>query len=147
MDSRYRNFLMACAVLMVQPFEPFYFPLIDEPIPPGIRNLQQWIEVAWDSGTRPVEVCATLTQKSIRFRSRGQAAAQEASRYTQMDRYIRHLGCLLFPRNTVSRSPYIWFNYANQPPFIVQPDRNWSTSTLPGQMVSPLPRNWHLGNL
>ncbi|KAF5324490.1 hypothetical protein D9611_004483 [Ephemerocybe angulata] len=49
----YLNFLMACAVLMVQPFEPMYFPLLDEPIPPGIRNLQQWIEIAWDAGFDP----------------------------------------------------------------------------------------------
>jgi hypothetical protein len=44
---------MACAVLMVQPFEPLYFPLIDEPISPGIRNLQRWIELAWGFGFDP----------------------------------------------------------------------------------------------
>lgn len=65
-EDRYRNFLMVCAVLMVQPFEPLYFPLIDEPIPPSIRNLQQWIEIAWDIGRHlfrslsmlPSELCS-----------------------------------------------------------------------------------------
>lgn len=52
LQFRYRNFLMACAVLMVQPFEPMYFPLIDGPIPPGIQNLQKWIESAWEAGMR-----------------------------------------------------------------------------------------------
>ncbi|KAF9262200.1 hypothetical protein L218DRAFT_929875 [Marasmius fiardii PR-910] len=46
----YRNFLMACAALMDQPFQPMYFPLLDEPISPGIRNLQRWIEEAWRKG-------------------------------------------------------------------------------------------------
>ncbi|KAK7049209.1 hypothetical protein VNI00_005810 [Paramarasmius palmivorus] len=46
----YRNFLMACAALMDQPYQPLYFPLLDEPISPGIRNLQKWIEEAWQNG-------------------------------------------------------------------------------------------------
>ncbi|KAJ3886607.1 peptidase family C78-domain-containing protein [Lentinula edodes] len=46
----YRNFLMACAALMDQPYQPMYFPLLDKPISPGIRNLQAWIEEAWNSG-------------------------------------------------------------------------------------------------
>ncbi|KAG7086678.1 hypothetical protein E1B28_002617 [Marasmius oreades] len=46
----YRNFLMASAALMDQPFQPMYFPLLDKPISPGIRNLQQWIEQAWKDG-------------------------------------------------------------------------------------------------
>ncbi|KAJ3523640.1 hypothetical protein NMY22_g11347 [Coprinellus aureogranulatus] len=49
----YRNFLMICAALMVQQIEPLYFPLLDEPVPPGIRNLQLWIETAWESGFDP----------------------------------------------------------------------------------------------
>jgi hypothetical protein len=48
--SRYRNFLMACAALMDQSFQPLYFPLLDAPIGPGVRNLQTWIETAWKAG-------------------------------------------------------------------------------------------------
>jgi hypothetical protein len=47
---RYRNFLMACAALMDQSFQPLYFPLLDAPIGPGVRNLQTWIEIAWQAG-------------------------------------------------------------------------------------------------
>ncbi|KAH8108150.1 peptidase family C78-domain-containing protein [Cristinia sonorae] len=46
----YRNFLMACAALMSQSEQPLYFPLLDDPTPPSVRNLQQWIEDAWKSG-------------------------------------------------------------------------------------------------
>ncbi|KAH9951283.1 peptidase family C78-domain-containing protein [Amylocystis lapponica] len=46
----YRNFLMACAVLMAQSQQPMYFPLLDAPTSPGIRNLQACIEEAWDKG-------------------------------------------------------------------------------------------------
>jgi hypothetical protein len=46
----YRNFLMACAALMVQPLQPTYFPLLDHPLPPGVRNLQRMIEAAWEQG-------------------------------------------------------------------------------------------------
>ncbi|KAJ3815746.1 peptidase family C78-domain-containing protein [Lentinula lateritia] len=46
----YRNFLMSCSALMDQPYQPMYFPLLDKPISPGIRNLQAWIEEAWNSG-------------------------------------------------------------------------------------------------
>ncbi|KIK63690.1 hypothetical protein GYMLUDRAFT_40754 [Collybiopsis luxurians FD-317 M1] len=49
----YRNFLMSCAVLLDQPYQPMYFPLLDQPIPPGIRNLQRWIEEAWKNGFDP----------------------------------------------------------------------------------------------
>ncbi|KAF8163131.1 peptidase family C78-domain-containing protein [Crassisporium funariophilum] len=46
----YRNFLMACGALMNQTQQPLYFPLLDSPIPPSIRNLQSWIEAAWKEG-------------------------------------------------------------------------------------------------
>ncbi|KAF9567624.1 DUF1671-domain-containing protein [Agrocybe pediades] len=49
----YRNFLMACAGLMSQTKQPLYFPLLDSPLPPSIRNLQQWIESAWKEGYDP----------------------------------------------------------------------------------------------
>jgi len=44
---------MACASLMDQPFQPMYFPLLDDPIPPGVRNLQRIIEDAWKAGFDP----------------------------------------------------------------------------------------------
>lgn len=47
---RYRNFLMACSALMTQTQQPMYFPLLDDPSPPGVRNLQKWIEDAWKQG-------------------------------------------------------------------------------------------------
>ncbi|CAK5279477.1 unnamed protein product [Mycena citricolor] len=50
----YRNFLMACTVLMDQPFQPTYFSLLKSPILPGVRNLQTWIEMAWKDGYDPV---------------------------------------------------------------------------------------------
>ncbi|KAF8184941.1 peptidase family C78-domain-containing protein [Mycena galopus ATCC 62051] len=49
----YRNFLMACTALMDQQMQPMYFPLLDSPSPPSVRNLQQWIEGAWDDGFDP----------------------------------------------------------------------------------------------
>jgi hypothetical protein len=48
---RYRNFLMACAALMAQDIRPEYMNLLDEPTPPGVRNLQSWIEAAWSAGS------------------------------------------------------------------------------------------------
>jgi len=48
----YRNFLMACSALMTQTQQPLYFPMLESPLPPSIRNLQSWIEAAWrDGGT------------------------------------------------------------------------------------------------
>ncbi|KAF7359376.1 hypothetical protein MSAN_01280200 [Mycena sanguinolenta] len=49
----YRNFMMACTALMDQQSQPMYFPLLDHPIPPGVRNLQQWLENAWSEGFDP----------------------------------------------------------------------------------------------
>ncbi|KAF9532353.1 peptidase family C78-domain-containing protein [Crepidotus variabilis] len=49
----YRNFLMVCASLMSQTQQPMYFPLLDAPISPSIRNLQRWIEDAWSEGFDP----------------------------------------------------------------------------------------------
>ncbi|KAI0807167.1 peptidase family C78-domain-containing protein [Fomes fomentarius] len=46
----YRNYLMACAALMDQQEQPMYFPLLDAPVPPGIRNLQILLERAWRAG-------------------------------------------------------------------------------------------------
>lgn len=41
---------MACTALMDQQVQPMYFPALDHPTPPGVRNLQQWIEDAWTAG-------------------------------------------------------------------------------------------------
>ena len=41
---------MACAALMNQQMQSIYFALLDDPIPPGVRNLQHWIEDAWKEG-------------------------------------------------------------------------------------------------
>lgn len=49
-QCRYRNYLMACAALMDQQAQPMYFPLLDAPVPPGIRNLQILLERAWRAG-------------------------------------------------------------------------------------------------
>ncbi|THH10282.1 hypothetical protein EW145_g1427 [Phellinidium pouzarii] len=46
----YRNFLMACTALIDQQVQPMYFSVLDQPIPPGVRNLQRWIEDAWKAG-------------------------------------------------------------------------------------------------
>lgn len=44
---------MACAALMAQQRQPMYFPLLDTPTPPGIRNLQVLLEEAWKNGEMP----------------------------------------------------------------------------------------------
>jgi hypothetical protein len=36
---------------MEQTTQPGYAELLKEPIPPGVDNLQRWIEEAWDLGT------------------------------------------------------------------------------------------------
>jgi hypothetical protein len=41
---------MTCAALMCQQIQTIYFPLLDDPFPPGVRNLQRWIEAAWKEG-------------------------------------------------------------------------------------------------
>lgn len=41
---------MACAALMDQQIQSIYFALLDDPFPPGVRNLQRWIEAAWKEG-------------------------------------------------------------------------------------------------
>lgn len=46
----YRNFLMLCAALMDQQQQPLYYPLLDAPLSPSIRNLQALIETAWKEG-------------------------------------------------------------------------------------------------
>ncbi|KZS99169.1 DUF1671-domain-containing protein [Sistotremastrum niveocremeum HHB9708] len=46
----YRNFLMACIPLLDQSDQPGYAPLLLQTRPPGVRNLQHWIEDAWKDG-------------------------------------------------------------------------------------------------
>ncbi|KAN0075359.1 Peptidase family C78 domain containing protein, partial [Tylopilus felleus] len=46
----YRNFLITCAALMDQQLQTLYFPLLDDRLPPSVRNLQHWLEDAWKHG-------------------------------------------------------------------------------------------------
>ncbi|KAG9050079.1 hypothetical protein FS837_007832 [Tulasnella sp. UAMH 9824] len=48
----YRNFMMAATALTTQPYQSSYFAMLesDPRSPPGIRNLQKWIESAWKDG-------------------------------------------------------------------------------------------------
>ena len=41
---------MTCAALMDQQSQTIYFPHLDDPFPPGVRNLQRWLEDAWELG-------------------------------------------------------------------------------------------------
>ena len=41
---------MASIALMEQTTQPGYAKLLKKPIPPGIDNLQRWVEAAWDLG-------------------------------------------------------------------------------------------------
>ncbi|TFK54817.1 hypothetical protein OE88DRAFT_1732116 [Heliocybe sulcata] len=46
----YRNFLMVCTALLSQTQRKEYWDLLEKPTPPGVRNLQKWIEEAWKQG-------------------------------------------------------------------------------------------------
>jgi hypothetical protein len=48
--SSYRNYLMVCTALMDQHIQPMYFPLLDHPLPPSVRNLQKTVQAAWRDG-------------------------------------------------------------------------------------------------
>jgi hypothetical protein len=52
----YRCFEMACTALMDQQLQLMYFPLLDSPTSPCVRNLQLWIEEAWKEGTSAIFV-------------------------------------------------------------------------------------------
>lgn len=57
---------MACAALMDQQIQPMYFPLLDTPSTPGVRNLQILIERAWRDGklcSSCIEILLTLTSR------------------------------------------------------------------------------------
>jgi len=41
---------MACIALMEQTKQSGYVKLLEKPIPPGVDNLQRWIENAWELG-------------------------------------------------------------------------------------------------
>lgn len=62
--ARYRNFVMSCSALMGQQLQPLYFPLLDSPIAPGVRNLQQWIESAWANGDCASPIFSTLAEQA-----------------------------------------------------------------------------------
>lgn len=81
---------MACSVLMSQQEQPLYFPLLDSPLAPGIRNLQLWIEDAWMHGQKELLISdATHIYTVTRFRSRRSTAVGQAIGDSQMDWYIR----------------------------------------------------------
>lgn len=42
--------MMICSTLVDQQEQPMYYPLLDSPIRPGVRQLQLWLEVAWADG-------------------------------------------------------------------------------------------------
>ncbi|KAG6884698.1 hypothetical protein C0992_005903, partial [Termitomyces sp. T32_za158] len=46
----YRNFQMACAALMDQNIQPDYLKLLSGSPSPGVRDIQRWIEDAWNAG-------------------------------------------------------------------------------------------------
>ncbi|KAH8829574.1 peptidase family C78-domain-containing protein [Flagelloscypha sp. PMI_526] len=46
----YRNFMMACTALAAQSKQPEYKTILDAHPPPGVRNLQLWLENAWNAG-------------------------------------------------------------------------------------------------
>jgi len=41
---------MVCTALMDQHIQPMYFPLLDHPLPPSVRNLQKTVQAAWRDG-------------------------------------------------------------------------------------------------
>ena len=48
--SRYRNFVMLCAALMVQPAQAAYPLLLSAQTPPSVNGLKELIEEAWKHG-------------------------------------------------------------------------------------------------
>ncbi|KAL0947347.1 hypothetical protein HGRIS_013464 [Hohenbuehelia grisea] len=46
----YRNFVMACTALLEQRSRPEYHHPLQHPTPPSVKNLQRWIEDAWEHG-------------------------------------------------------------------------------------------------
>jgi hypothetical protein len=48
---------MLCAALMDQQQQPLYYPLLDAPLSPSIRNLQALIETAWKEGVNELSSC------------------------------------------------------------------------------------------
>ncbi|KAG8930864.1 hypothetical protein FRC02_003557 [Tulasnella sp. 418] len=68
----YRNFLMACTALITQTQQPLYFAMLDgDPEKPiGLRNIQRWIEDAWQDGydaegAQELDRCLYQTNKWI----------------------------------------------------------------------------------
>ncbi|TFK62194.1 hypothetical protein BDN72DRAFT_882779 [Pluteus cervinus] len=55
----YRNFLVACTALTRQSSQLQYRSMLENPLPPSVRNLQAWIEAAWSDGFDP-EAAADL---------------------------------------------------------------------------------------
>jgi len=49
-QKRYLNFMMLCTGLMEQQQQPLYLLLLNASPSPSVRNLQLWIQSAWDDG-------------------------------------------------------------------------------------------------
>ncbi len=87
---RYRNFLMACATLMNQRQQLGYFSLLDSPIPPSVRNLQTWIESAWEEGfISPCSLSTFVLREHRRLWSRREKRTKRTNRNKEMDRHGR----------------------------------------------------------
>lgn len=43
---------------MSQQIQNIYFALLNDPLPPGVRNLQRWIEAAWKEGVQQLNLKA-----------------------------------------------------------------------------------------
>ena len=59
---------MLCAALMDQQQQPLYYPLLDAPLSPSIRNLQALIETAWKEGVNETILLSEFHCSSIRNR-------------------------------------------------------------------------------
>lgn len=62
---------MACTALIDQQVQPLYFPALDQPTSPGVRNLQYWIEAAWKDGMKPSSRFITAFNTYIGFDEEG----------------------------------------------------------------------------
>lgn len=111
---------MACAALMDQQLQPMYFPLLDTPSTPGVRNLQILIERAWRDGK---SCSVALRFYSLSHTGYDQEGAEDMKRdlvdsckwigtagmcplcfphFDKPDPYDRVICCLHIQRNTVS---------------------------------------------
>jgi len=80
---------------MEQTAQQGYVKLLTKPIPPGVDNLQRWIEDAWDLGvSREMQVIMSLINtRWLRLRHRRVESTSTTTTWdTQVDRHRRYLG-------------------------------------------------------